>query len=93
MTNKDNFETIEDLGRRQIWGLYRMVPSFGNFAIEISDGERTETLEFSKNTDAEFGEKQLFSLLGKFPETYRKVEAEFEYGFGFILRVRVTVND
>lgn len=91
MANKDNFETIENLGRRQIWGLYRMVPSFGNFEIEISDGERTEALEFSKNIDAESGEKQLYSLLGKYPETYREVEVEFKYGFGFILRVRVTI--
>ncbi len=92
MTNKDSFKDIENLGRRQIWGLYRMVPSFGNFEIEISDGEHSEVLEFSKNTDAESGEKQLFSLLGKFPETYRKVEAEFKYGFGFVLRVRVAID-
>ncbi len=91
MANKDNFETIENLGRKQIWGLYRMVPSFGNFEIEISDSERFEVLEFSKNTDAESGEKRLYSLLGKYPETYRKVEAEFEYGFGFILRVKVNI--
>ena len=93
MTYKDNVETVEFLGRSHIWGLYRMVPYFGNFRIEISNSERSESLEFSKNTDAKAGEKQLYGLLGEFPETYSKVEATYKYGFGFLLTVKVTVND
>ena len=84
-------EIKEYLGRSYIWGLYNLLPSFGYFFIEISDDEKVETLDFSKNTDEESSKKQLFDLLGKYPDFYRKVEAEFNFGFGFDLKVKVTV--
>lgn len=93
MTNsiKNENNTKEHLGRSYIWDLYRLLPSFGYFFIEIKDEENVETLDFSKNTDDESGKQQLFDLLGRFPDFYHKVEAEFDFGFGFDLKVRVTV--
>ncbi len=88
---KTQYETTDYLGRSYIWGLYRLLPSFGYFSIEISDDEHTETLDFSKNTDEESGKKQLFDLLGKYPDSYHKVEAEFDFGFAFDLKIKVTV--
>ncbi len=91
MTNTIKNDTKEYLGRSYIWGLYRLLPSFGYFSIEVQDEENVENLAFSKNTDEESGRQQLFDLLGRFPDFYRKVESEFNFGFGFDLKVKVTI--
>ncbi len=91
MAHSSNYASKEYLDRSYVWGLYRLLPSFGYFSIEINHDGNTETLEFSKNTEEETGRKQLFDLLGRFPDSYRNIESEFAFGFGFDLNVKVTV--
>ena len=88
--------TTDYLGRSYVWGLYNMLPEFGFFSIEIIDYINDEdvvvdSLECSRNTEDELGRKGLYELLGKYPDRYSKVDAEFLYGFGFDLKVRVYV--
>ena len=87
-------KTSDYLGRSYVWSLYKMLPEFGLFAIEIIDyidGEDVvvDSLIFSRNTEDESGRDRLYELLGKYPDRYNKVDAEFVYGFGFDLKVRV----
>ena len=86
--------TTDYLGRCYVWALYDMLPSFGLFAIEFIDHIDEEdvivdSLTFSRNTEDEAGRRRLYELLGKYPDRYIKVDAEFVYGFGFDLKVRV----
>ncbi|MCR5511928.1 MAG: hypothetical protein K6F54_13425 [Lachnospiraceae bacterium] len=86
--------TTEYLGRSYVWALYDMLPSCGLFAIEFieyidEEDVIVDSLTFSRNTEDEAGRKALFELLGKYPGSFCKVDAEFVYGFGFDLKVRV----
>ncbi len=58
--------TKDYLGRSYIWALYKMLPGFGYFVMEIidsRDGEVLEDIEFSKNSEAEEGIRKLYELL------------------------------
>ncbi len=84
--------TTEYLGKSYVWALYNMLPGFGFFKIEMIDsgnGEICDSLEFSKNTDEKAGHKELAALLRRYPDDYRKLETQFDFGFGFDLCVKV----
>ena len=86
----DTVKPNEQLDRTYIWNLLYMLPGFGFFELEIRDGDdMVDTLRFSRNTDDASGRKALYVLLGKYPHPFNSIKAEFNYGFGFDLKVCV----
>lgn len=80
------------LCRDYIWELFRILPTFGFFELEIVDGkEVVDHLAFSRNTDDEAGKKELFHILGKYPDLMRRIDADFQCGFGFDLKITAYV--
>ncbi len=90
--------TTDYLGRTYIWELLRMLPIFALISVEIfgPDGDEYEimdTLTFQRTQEEEDKCKNaLYELLGKYSESYSRVIAEFEYGFGFVCKIRVYVH-
>jgi len=88
MTDKKSAN--EQLDRTYIWKAFNMLPGFGFFALEIKDADDVvDSIRFSKNTDAESGKNKLYALLGKYPNAFSRMNAEFTYGFGFDLKITV----
>jgi hypothetical protein len=79
-----------------VWNLYRLLPDYVNFKIEIISRYENcvkDSLNFVKDNGRNVGEKEMYVLLGKYTKCgYRSINFDWQWGLGSDAVIQIVVD-